>query len=58
MLCYYGGTIIPCMNNSITYIDKSTEFLNATKSVPFKDTKQIICGRLELNYNDIEIDIT
>jgi hypothetical protein len=24
----------------------------------FEDIKQIICGRLELNYNNVEIDIT
>jgi len=33
-------------------------FLNATKSMSFKNTKNIICGRLELNYNDVEIYIT
>jgi hypothetical protein len=33
-------------------------FLNATRSMSFKNTKNIICGRLELNYNDVEIYIT
>jgi len=32
-------------------------FLNDTSDVSFEDTKNIICGRVELNYNDVEIDI-
>ena len=35
-----------------------TVFFNATRGLSFEDTKKIICGRLGLNYNDIEIDIT
>jgi hypothetical protein len=46
------------MNNNITYISRSSVFLNGTRGMSFKDTKKIICGRLELNYNDIKIDIT
>jgi hypothetical protein len=26
--------------------------------VSFEDTKKVICGRVELNYNDVEINIT
>jgi hypothetical protein len=32
--------------------------LNGTKDMSFEDTKKYICGRLELNYNDVEIDFT
>jgi len=39
MLCYYDGTIVSSMNNSITCIDGNIVFLNATKGMPFKDTK-------------------
>ena len=47
------------MNNNITYIDKSTMFLNVTRGMSFEDTKKKkLCERLELNYNDIEINIT
>jgi hypothetical protein len=30
MLCHYDGTIVPDTNNNITYIGKSTVFLNGT----------------------------
>jgi len=52
------GSIIPYMNNIITYISRSTMFLNGTRSMSFKNTKKVICERLELNYNDVEIYIT
>ena len=52
------GSIIPYTNNIITYIGKSTIFLNGTRSMSFENTKKVICGRLELNYNDVEIYIT
>ena len=39
MLCHYGGTIVSSMNNSIPYIDENIVFLNATRGMPFKDTK-------------------
>ena len=58
MLCHYDGTIILDTNNSITYIDKSTVFLNGIRGMPFEDTKKVTYRTLELNYNDIEIDIT
>jgi len=58
MLCHYDGTVVPDTNNNITYIGRSTVFLNVTRSMSFKDTKNVICGRLELNYNDVGIDIT
>jgi hypothetical protein len=32
--------------------------LNGTRCMSFEDTKNVICGRLELNYNDAEIDIS
>jgi hypothetical protein len=58
MLCHYDGTVVPDTNNNITYIGRSTVFLNGTWSMSFKDTKNVICGILELNYNDVGIDIT
>jgi len=58
MLCRYGDTIILDMNNNITYIGQSTVFLNSIRGMPFEDTKKVICGRLELNYNDVKKDIT
>jgi len=58
MLCHYNDTVVPDTNNNITYIGKSTVFLNGTGSMSFKDTKNVICGILELNYNDVGIDIT
>jgi hypothetical protein len=32
--------------------------LNGTIGMSFEDIKKVVCGRLELNYNDVEIDIT
>jgi len=58
MLCHYDDTVVPDTNNNITYIGRSIMFLNGTRSMLFKDTKNVICGRLELNYNDVGIDIT
>ena len=58
MLCHYSSTIVHDTNNSITYIYRSIVFLNDIKGMSFDDTKKVICGRLELNYNDTEIDIT
>jgi len=58
MLCHYSSTIVHDTNNSITYICRNTVFLNDIKGMSFDDTKKVICGRLELNYNDTEIDIT
>jgi len=58
ILRHYSDTIIPDMNNNITYISRNGVFLNGTRGMSFKDIKKVIYGRLELNYNDIEIDIT
>ena len=58
MLYHYDGIIVPGINNSITYINRSTMLLNTIKGVSFKDTKQVIYGKLGLNYNDVEIVIT
>jgi hypothetical protein len=58
MLCHYDVTIVPGTNNSITYIGRSIVLLNGIGGMSFEDTKKIIRGRLELNYNDVEIDIT
>jgi hypothetical protein len=58
MLCHYDVTIVPDMNNSITYIGRSIILLNGTRGMSFEDIEKVICGKLELNYNDIEIDIT
>jgi hypothetical protein len=33
-------------------------FLNANKGMSSEDTKQVIRGRLVLNYNDVEIRIS
>jgi hypothetical protein len=46
------------MNNNITCIRENILFLNGTRGISFEDTKKIIRGRLELNYNDVKIDIT
>ena len=54
MLCHYLGIIVPDTSNCSTYICGNIMFLNMS----FEDTKKYICGRLELNYNDVEIDIT
>jgi len=32
--------------------------LNAIRDMPLVDIKQVICGELRLNYNDIKVDIT
>jgi hypothetical protein len=58
MLCHYSDTIVHDTNNNITCIKGNTVFLNGTRGILFEDTKKIICGRLELNYNDVKIDIT
>ena len=57
-LRHYNGTIVPDINNNIIYISRSSVFLNDIRGMSFKDTKNVICGRLELNYDDIEIYIT
>jgi len=54
MLCHYLGIIVPDTSNCSTYICGNIMFLNMS----FEDTKKYICGRLEFNYNDVEIDIT
>jgi hypothetical protein len=58
MLCHYDGIIVLNTNSSITYINGSTIFLNGTRNMSFKDTKQVIYERLGLNYNNVEIVIT
>jgi uncharacterized protein YlbG (UPF0298 family) len=69
LLCHYNGTIVPYMNNSIIYIDERNVFLNATRGMSFKYTKNVrgmsfkytknvICERLGMNYNEVEINIT
>ena len=58
MLCHYSETIVLDMNNSITYIVKSTVFLNGIIGMSFEDIKKVMCERLKLNYNDVEINIT
>ena len=58
MLCHCDSIIVLDSNNSITYIGRNIMFLNGTSGVSFEDTKKNISGRLEFNYNDVEIDIT
>jgi hypothetical protein len=58
MLCNYDGTIVPDMNNNITYTDESIVFLNAAKGMSLEDTKKVTYRRLGLSYNDVEINIT
>ena len=58
MLCHCDSIIVLDSNNSITYIGRNIVFLNGTSGVSFEDTKKNISGRLEFNYNDVEIDIT
>jgi len=58
MLCHYSGIIVSDTNNCSTYICGNIMFLNGTRDMSFEDTKKYICGRLNLNYNDVEIDIT
>jgi hypothetical protein len=58
MLCNYNGTIVPDMNNNITYADGSIVFLNAVKDMSLEDTKKVTYRRLGLGYNDVEINIT
>jgi len=58
MLCHYSDIIVHDMNNNITCIRENILFLNGTRGISFEDTKKIIRGRLELNYNDVKIDIT
>ena len=58
MLCHYDVTIVHGTNNSITYIGRSIVLLNGIGGMSFEDTKKVIRGRLELNYNDVEINIT
>jgi len=58
MLCNYDGTIVPDMNNNITYTDRSIVFLNAAKGMSLEDTKKVTYRRLGLSYNDVEINIT
>jgi hypothetical protein len=58
LLCHYDGTIVPYMNNSIIYIDERNVFLNANRGMSFEYTKNVICERLRMNYNEVEINIT
>jgi hypothetical protein len=41
ILCHYDDTIVLDMNNSITYLDGSTMFLNGTRGMSFEDTKKV-----------------
>jgi hypothetical protein len=52
ILCYY---IVFYVNNNITY-DESNVLLSINLSMLFADIKQVICYKLELNYNDIKIN--
>jgi hypothetical protein len=56
--CHYSSAIVHDTNNNITYTERNIVFLNDTRGMSFEDIKKVICGRLELNYNDVEMDIT
>ena len=58
MLYHYDGIIVHSINNNIIYIGESIVFMNCTRGMSFENTKKVICERLELNYNDVEIYIT
>jgi hypothetical protein len=57
-LCHYNCTIISNVNSNIIYNDESNVLLTINLGMLSIEIKQIICYRLEWNYNNIEVDIT
>jgi len=58
MLYHYGYTVIPDVNNNITYNGRSNVLLNANLGMSLEDIKKVICQVVGWNYNDVEVDIT
>ena len=55
MLCYYGSTIVPNVNSSITYNGKSNFLLIDNLGMSYAEMKETIYHGLEWNYNDIDV---
>jgi hypothetical protein len=58
MLCHCGGNIVPKMNSSVTYNDRSSLLLTGNLGMSYVEMKEIICHELGWNYNDIDVEIT
>jgi len=58
MLCHYGDTIVPNVNNNITYNGESNLLLNGNSGMSYAEMKEIISHGLAWNYNDIDVEIT
>jgi len=58
ILCHYGGTIIYDVNSSIICDGGSSLLLNGNLGMSYAKMKEIICYRLGMNYNDIDVKIT
>ena len=58
MLCYYGSTIVPNVNSSITYNGKSNFLLIDNLGMSYAEMKETICYGVEWSYNYINIEIT
>jgi len=52
MLCHYSCTIVPKVNNNITYNGKNM-LLNTNLSMSHTYIKQVICHGLGWNHNDV-----
>jgi hypothetical protein len=46
------------MNSSITYNGRNSLLLNGNLGMSYAKMKEIICYRLGMNYNDIDVKIT
>jgi hypothetical protein len=46
MLCYYDDTIVPDVNNSITYNGSSNLLLNGNLGISYAEMKKTICHGL------------
>jgi hypothetical protein len=53
-----GGYIVPKVNISITYNDRSNLLLTGDLGMSYIEMKKIICHELGWNYNDIDVKMT
>jgi hypothetical protein len=58
MLCYYSDSIVPEMNNYITYNNMSSLLLTGNLGMSYVEIKKTIWYGLEWNYNNINLEIS
>ena len=57
-MSYYGDNIIPKVNGSITYKDRSNLLVTSNLGMLYVEMKEIICHGLMWNYKYIDVEIT